>query len=210
MMLPQPELQTLYAHLAWAFVLGACGVGVMWRFHPFPTRAASAWVVLAFTLCLLPGEASLAYWLGLSFQMPSAFLLCLCVLAVWNRGQANPEDRVLPTGLALGLVVAGAVLYADAWAWVHLGLYVRGFGTGAALAGLLVGAAALLAVAAGLPRRAAMAAAVALTIHAVWRLPTGNFWDALIDPLLWVWAIFSLGARFAWHTGLRKRRLARA
>lgn len=210
MTLPSPELQVLYAHLAWAFVLGACGVGVMWRFHPFPTRSAAAWVVLAFTLCMLPGEASVAYWLGLSFQTPSAFLLCLCVLAVWNRGQPRPEDRVLPTGLALGLVLAGLMLYADAWAWVHLGLYVRGFGAEAAFAGLLVGTAAVLAVATGLPRRASIAAIVALTIHALWRLPTGNVWDALIDPLLWGWALCSLLARFARRTGLRGQTAAKA
>jgi hypothetical protein len=26
------------------------------------------------------------------------------------------------------------------------------------------------------------------------RLPTGNLWDALLDPLLWLWAMASAGA----------------
>ena len=105
MTLPPLGLQMLYAHLAWAVVLGASGVGILWRFRSFPRRLAAAWLVVAFVLCLLPGDASVAYWLGLACQMPSAFLLCLCVLAVWNRGQARPVDRVLPTGLAAGITL---------------------------------------------------------------------------------------------------------
>lgn len=206
MNLPQPELQVLYAHLAWAVVLGASGVGLLWRWRPFPTRAAALWMVVSFTLCMLPGKASAAHWLGLAFQAPSGYLLCLCVLAVWNRGQAHPEDRVLPTGLAIGIVLAGLVLYADTWGFIHLGLYVRGFGSGAAVGALLVGLAAVVAIATGLPRRASLAAVIALTLHAVWRLPTGNVWDALLDPLLWLWAVFSLMARLAYHEGWRRRR----
>lgn len=208
MTLPPLGLQTLYAHLAWAMVLGAAGVGLLWRVHPFPTRAAAVWLLVSFVACLLPGQASVAYWLGLAMQMPSGFLLSLCVLAVWNRGQARPEDRILPTGLAIGVFVTGAVLYADSCGWIHLGLYVRGFGPEAARAGLLVGLAATVAIATGLPRRAALAAMAALVMYAVWRLPTGNLWDALIDPLLWGWAFFSLLAR--WRARRRDRRLARA
>lgn len=204
MTLPPLGLQILYAHLAWAMVLGAAGVGVLWRIRPFSTRAAAVWLLFSFVVCLLPGQASAAYWLGLAMQMPSAFLLSLCVLAVWNRGQARPEDRILPTGLAIGLVLAGAVLYADSWGWIHVGLYVRGFGPEAARAGLLIGLAAVVAVAGGLPRRASLAATASLVLYAVWRLPTGNIWDALLDPLLWGWAIFSLVAR--WRTRRRDRR----
>jgi hypothetical protein len=202
--LPPLGLQILYAHLAWAMVLGAAGVGVLWRIRPFSTRAAAVWLLFSFVVCLLPDRASVAYWLGLAMQMPSAFLLSLCVLAVWNRGQARPEDRILPTGLAIGLVLAGAVLYADSWGWIHLGLYVRGFGPEAARAGLLIGLAAVVAVVGGLPRRASLAAMASLVLFAVWRLPTGNIWDALLDPLLWGWAIFSLVAR--WRTRRRDRR----
>jgi len=195
MMLPPVGLQALYAHLAWAMVLGAAGVGIVWRIKPFHLRLAAVWLVIAFTTCLLPGRASPAFWVGLACQAPSAFLLSLCVLVVWNRGAADPEERILPTGLALGLVIAGGLLYADTWGFLYLGLYVRGFGHEAAIAGLLVGTAAVLAVATGLPRRASLAALAALVVFSVWRLPTGNVWDALLDPILWCWALLSLVAR---------------
>jgi hypothetical protein len=80
---------------------------------------------------------------------------------------------------------------------------VRGFGPEAARAGLLIGLAAVVAVVGGLPRRASLAAMASLVLFAVWRLPTGNIWDALLDPLLWGWAIFSLVAR--WRTRRRDR-----
>jgi hypothetical protein len=208
--LPPLGLQTLYMHLAWAMVLGAAGIGLLWRLRPFNARAAAAWLLLSFVVCLLPDRASVAYWLGLAMQMPSVFLLSLCVLAVWNRGQARPEDRILPTGLAIGVVVVGAVLYADSCGWLPFGLYVRGFGPEAARAGLLVGLAATVAIATGLPRRAALAAMATLVIYALWRLPTGNVWDAFLDPLLWGWAIFSLLARWRMQRRDRRRTVAAA
>lgn len=195
MTLPLLALQVLYAPVAWAMVLGACGVGLLSRIRPFPETLATSWLVVAFIACVLPGQASAAYWLGLAWQMPSGYLMCLCVLAVWNRGQDAPEHRVLPTGLALGLVLTGAVLYADAWGWLPLGLYMHGFGPEAVRVGLLVGLVAVVAVLTGLPHRPALAAVAALALFALWRLPTGNVWDAFLDPLLWLWALCSLIAR---------------
>jgi hypothetical protein len=37
------------------------------------------------------------------------------------------------------------------------------------------------------------------------RLPTGNLWDALLDPMLWIWAVLSLAIE-AWRK--RERNLA--
>jgi hypothetical protein len=98
--------------------------------------------------------------------------------------------------LALGLAIVGAVLYVDTVGWFGMGLYVRGFGPEAAFAGLLVGAAAVLAIATDQSRSAGFAVLLALMVFALCRLPTGNVWDAVLDPLLWVWAIFSLVARW--------------
>jgi hypothetical protein len=39
------------------------------------------------------------------------------------------------------------------------------------------------------------AALGALTLFTLLRLPTGNLWDALLDPLLWIWSLASLAAR---------------
>lgn len=191
MNLPGLTLQILYTHLAWGVVLAACGVGLLRGRRPL----AIGWAVLAFAACAWPGTASPAYWLGLAFHYPSGLLVALCALTMWLnlvRGQAG---RVLPAGLAAGLFGAGLLLYLDSSGWLSLGLYARGFGHGAALAGLLIGAVAVLCVARGRHPGAAWAVLLALLLFAVCRLPSGNLWDALLDPLLWLWALFSLLAR---------------
>jgi len=194
MNLPALGLQVVYTHFAWGMVLAACGVGLLrWR-RPFPTRLATAWVLLAFVACALPGAASPAYWLGLAMHCPSGLLVACCAVTIWVGH--TPPRRVLPTGLAAVWVAAGALLYADSSGWLSLGLYARGFGPVAALAGLLLGAAALIAVARGAHRGTGLAVLLALMLFAVLRLPTGNVWDAVLDPMLWLWAIFSLLARW--------------
>ncbi len=38
---------------------------------------------------------------------------------------------------------------------------------------------------------------LSILLFAICRLPTGNVWDAMFDPLLWLWSLFSLIARTA-------------
>jgi len=193
--LPALGLQALYIHFAWGMVLAACGVGLLsWR-RPFPTALAAAWVVLAFAACALPGAASPSYWLGLAFSFPSGLLVACCAIGVWTRAQAATAPRVLPAGLAVSLLALGLVLYVDSSGWLTLGLYPRGFGPEAAIIGLLIGLVALGAVAIGRHRGAGFAVILSLMLFALCRLPTGNLWDALLDPLLWLWALFSLLSR---------------
>ena len=195
MNLPWLDWQAVYAHAAWGVVMAACGVGVLsWR-TPFPQRFAIGWVVLSLVVCALPGGASPAHWLTLAFHLPSLLLVSCCVMTMSANARCVACYRVLPTGLALGLVIAGTVLYVDTVGWFGMGLYVRGFGPEAAFAGLLVGAAAVFAIATNQSRSASFAVLLALMAFALCRLPTGNVWDAVLDPLLWVWAIFSLVAR---------------
>jgi hypothetical protein len=194
--LPWLSLQVMWAHAAWGMVLAACGVGLLSRRRPFPGRLAVGWLVLAFVLCAVPGPLSPAYWLGLSFQAPSALLVACCAMTIWAHAQGASGHRVLPAGLAAALVVGGAMLYADSVGWLPLGLYARGFGLEAAVAGLLLGVLTVAAVGLGWQRGAALAVLLALTLFAVLRLPSGNLWDALLDPLLWLWALSSLLARW--------------
>ncbi|MBC7957350.1 MAG: hypothetical protein H7Y33_15940 [Cytophagales bacterium] len=201
MNLPWIGLQAVWAHFAWGVVLAACGVGVLARKKPLSpgaTRLAVAWVVLAFVACALPGAASPAYWLGLAFHFPSGLLVVCCAITVWNA-QGVDVYRVMPAGLAALLVAAGLVLYLDSAGWFSLGLYARGFGHEAALVGLLAGLLAVLAVVFGARPGAAFALLLSLMLFAVLRLPSGNVWDAVLDPLLWLWALFSLLAR--WRAG---------
>jgi hypothetical protein len=194
--LPWLGLQVMWSHAAWGMVLAACGVGLLSRKRPFPVALAVGWLVLAFVLCAVPGPLSPAYWLGLSFQAPSALLVAGCAMTIWVNALGSTGYRVLPTGVAAIMVVVGVVLYADSVGWLHLSLYAQGYGREAALAGLLLGALAVLAVALGRQRGVALALLLSLTLFAVFRLPSGNLWDALLDPLLWAWALSSLVARW--------------
>jgi hypothetical protein len=196
MSLPGLSLQVLYVHFAWAVVLAAMGAAVLGWMKPYPTRLAASWVLLAFVACALPGPASPSYWLGLALHYPSALLVACCGMTIWLRGTHAGAIRVLPPGLAVALALVGLVLYLDSSAWLNLGLYARGFGAEAAGAGLVMGLGAVLAIARGPQRGAGFALLLSLMLFAVLRLPTGNLWDAVLDPLLWVWAIFSLASHF--------------
>lgn len=197
MNLPSLDLQLVYGPLAWGLVLAACGVAVLTRKRPFPARLAVAWVVIAFAACAWPGPRSPAYWLALVFQFPSAALVAFCAITIHANATGRAGLRALPAGLAMALAGGGALLYLDSAGWLNLGLYAHGFGTPAALAGLLIGVATVVSIARGRQRMPAFAILLAVTLFALARLPTGNLWDALIDPLLWLWAIFSLLARAA-------------
>jgi hypothetical protein len=204
MILPWLTLQTAYAHFAWAIVLATSGVGLLALKRPLSIPWSVGWVVLVFTLCALPGSASPSYWLNLAFHLPSPLFVACSTMAVWAHAQGRVGYRVMSHGLAVCLVIAGAVLYADTAGSLYLGLYVRGFGPEAAFAGLLVAAAALMAITAGKRLGAPLAIVMSLMFFSLTRLPTGNVWDAVLDPLLWLWAIFSLVARgLAWHRGTR-------
>ena len=137
MNLPWVGLQAVYAHVAWGLVLAACGVGVLSFRTPFPARLASAWLMLAFVTCALPGAASPAYWLSLAFYMPSPLFVACCTMTIWMNARGRIGYRVMPTGLAIALFATGVVLYADSVGWLRLGLYTLGFGGEAAFAGVL-------------------------------------------------------------------------
>lgn len=199
MNLPWLALQTVYVHVAWAVVLAACGVGLLALRRPLPVRLMVGWVALIALVCALPGRLSPSYWLGLAFHLPSPLMLMLCTRAVWLHVQGRAGERAIHLGLALTIAIAGAVLYADTAGWLYLGLYVRAFGPDAAFFGLMVGGIALLRVTSGVHLTAGMAVLVSLLGYSLLRLPTGNLWDAFIDPWLWMWSLCSLIARaLAW------------
>ena len=204
MTLPGLELQVVYSRLAWGVVLAAFLMAALARRRT--DGRAAAWLAAASLAAMwLPGAASPAYWLGLAFQSPSALWLALCgagLVRQWrDRGGASPWPNLLPMPLAMLLSVGGLVLYADATGWLGIGLYARGFDpVMGPVAGLAIGLFALACLWRGERRTPGLVLLAAVGLYAVLRLPTGNVFDALIDPLLWFWACLTVLRRSARRT----------
>lgn len=187
MTLPELGQQILWARLAWGVVAAALLLSLL------PLRGTTPRVAVALLAILamwLPGPASPAWWLGLAFQQPSGLFAALCGVSVWKRFVDRPTQQTLPPALAAALVAGGLVLYADAVGALSLGLYPWGFDAAQApVAAVVLSVLALAVIVRGRQHAAGWAVLLALTFHAVTHLPTGNFFDALLDPLLWLWAV---------------------
>ncbi|MYM35815.1 hypothetical protein GTP44_03435 [Duganella sp. FT50W] len=197
MSLPELSLQIIYARLAWTLIAASMLLSVLPSLLPklFPALAQRTKLIVAGTVALvmvLPGAASPAHWLTLVFQYPSGLLAGYSLVALCARWTAKPVDFLLHPAFALLLSLLGVVLYLDAFGVLALGLYYRGFDADAAA--VLAIAAALAGVAAIWLRFGAGGAALltAVLLFSLLRLPTGNLWDALLDPLLWAWALGSV------------------
>jgi len=209
MSLPDLALQMIYGRLAWALIGAAVLLALLPALLPavFPsiTRRAMAIVTTAMVVLMaLPGEASPAFWLILVFQYPSGLLLGCCLVSLAARWQGREVRFALRPGLALALAAAGLVLYLDAFGVLSLGWYYRGFGgVGAPLAACAAAVACALLIVRRRATGTAAAMLIAVMLFSLLRLPSGNLWDALLDPLLWAWALGSVAAAAARRFALR-------
>lgn len=197
--LPALSWMQLWLRLGWGLVLAALAVGLLaWvqqrragALNPQWARASAAMGLL---LCLLPNGWSPAFWLGLAFQAPSltAGVVAVLVLA-WHgvlgvRWMARARATLRQCGSwALAGVLLGWVLLLDSFAFWPVFVYPTGFGVGVWL-GVLAFATVGWAWRGGSWR----SQGATLVVLAVWalseltQLPSGNTWDALLDPWLWL------------------------
>lgn len=186
---PHP-LERLYLSLGWGLVLAGLALWGMQRVIGRPSRLGQAAAVLLLLWCLWPGPWSPSFWLGLAFRAPSllSVLLCLVWLASQFRPVAVPRpdlDALRPWAWAP--ILLGWLLLLDTLAVWPVSLYALGF------APLTLGVVALLCLLPWLlnpAQRGARAGAVlmglVMVLYAALRLPSGNLWDALLDPWLWI------------------------
>lgn len=210
MTLPELAIQSIYARLAWGVVLAAVLVAASTRWSS--RRAALSRTALlmlggaALAVMWLPGPASPAFWLGLVFSYPSVMLVACCAVNVgllWGRSgmplTASGDSASVPAAgpaptlnvtLATTLAIGGSVLYADATGWLALQIYARGFETPfAPAAALAIGAVALAAMRSAAGRPTGVVLLVCAMAFAFARLPSGNLFDAVLDPMMWCWAV---------------------
>jgi hypothetical protein len=203
--LPSTMALQVGLQLGWSVVLAWLGLLAVARWWPGKPGASARrpWVV-AGLLALwtwLPGPLSPAYWLGLAFQMPSTVTVFLCAGWLWERLAPRPTSSPPHNAAVVGVTVDGATLplaalgvllgwalLLDSFAVLPVQLYAWGFSPAALGLALLV---TLLpwALGGGLaPARdfRCWVAPAALLVLVVWRPPTGNVWDALLDPWLWL------------------------
>ena len=200
--LPEAALAQAWLRLGWALVLGAllatgvAGVGARKGWSALRQRQlARALALLTLLACLWPGCGSPAYWLGLAFQAPSLSagllggLVLLCRCTTGAEAQRGAEWLAQLRGWAVVAVLLGWLLLLDSFAWWPVALYPLGFGVGVWLA--------LLAVL-GVPwawhggpwrqHAGSVLWGLVLLVFTLLRLPSGNVWDAVLDPWLWLLA----------------------
>lgn len=204
MTLPTLLLQNAYGKLAWAIVIAAVIASLFSASRQLTRREVGQLVGLAVVVALLPEQFSPVYWIALAFQWPSGMLVALCLLQLSRPWRQAPTGSSMPMPLAAAIAVFGIVLYLDALGLASLGLYFWGFGPrGAPMFALAAMALCVAGIVKGYARPHLFAALGAFALFTLLRLPTGNLWDALLDPLLWVWALLSLAAT-AWRAWERK------
>lgn len=208
-LLPTLAVQQIWLRVGWAAVLAWLALVCLQRFWPGAQCDGRKGAVVALTVglwALVPGALSPAYWLGLAFQAPSAVTVLLCLGLLVQRwlafrhpiAQASKADR---TSLALAAlaVALGWVLLLDSFALLPVSLYAWGFGP-AALGGVALLGMFVVAVWPPRSRMAVWHAALvplAVLLLVTLRLPTGNVWDAVLDPC--VWLVLQVGsARHLW------------
>lgn len=211
-LLPSAAALPMAMRLVWAIVLGSGTLLLAGKLER-PYRLGLAGLVLVWTV--LPGSVSPAHWLGLAFQTPSLMSAGICLVWLVggarpfdpssSPGQArlrvsgnevmNPvcENPAIALEILSWIGVAlGWVLLLDTLAWLPFSVYAWGFGS-AALAAILLFSALLWvfvgsanAGSGGLRRFAPVLPFFVLALFVLTRLPSGNLWDALIDPWLWL------------------------
>lgn len=190
--LPGAGLMTIGLCLAWGAVL-ASAVAWVGRAWSRPVRACA--VVAVVLWCWMPGPYSATHWLGLAFQSPSISTVLLC--AVFLRRQFAPSgSRRVAAGAAVsrGNIVQAAVgvllgwlLLLDTLALFPVELYAWGFSPAATGLALFVALAPWMLGRGDAHRNTTWwLAPVVILLFVALRWPTGNLWDALLDPWLWV------------------------
>lgn len=188
--LPSLAVAQVWLHVGWGVVLAWLGAGL--TAHRSSRKGVQLGVAVVLAVAAgLSGPWAPVYWLGLAFQAPSVLTVLLCAVALVRRLVGRSYRTVpgvrFPWQLTVAGVVLGWLLLLDTFAMLPGSLYAAGF-SGVmpfVLVCLLLASWVLRSRAKGLSWQTLCALAAVLFFAAL-RLPSGNVWDAVLDPWLWL------------------------
>lgn len=206
---PALNLATMDRHLGWALTLTAVTLFMLQR-APRLVRLTLSTTV--FASAIAPAGWSLSHWLGLAYQTPSlvtqglALLYLLRVVLAQGAalpGQISTNNRWPLSALMVGTAM-GWIMVLDTAALFPVSLYAFGYSEAIAIFGLILAAAFWMMSVRGSSadkgqrnHHLAIALLFAIAIYTFTRLPSGNAWDAMFDPWLWLVAQGALLVRIA-------------
>jgi hypothetical protein len=190
-LLPHPDVQYLSVHLGWGLVLATLLLWAARRWTGMNRTGHAVLVALGLGSCFLPGSLSPAFWLGLAFQAPSLCTVLIC--ATMLHAQLRSGSTLVAATVALLMPVLifsvglGWLLLLDTLALLPFQLYALGFHLLTSGLLLLLGLLPCIVHGAAACRNGwvrVLPAAVVLFV--LFRWPSGNVWDAVLDPWLWL------------------------
>jgi hypothetical protein len=181
--LPQAVWLPVWVKLSWALVMSALVLRLTYAFKPTVWPAAVVAVLM-----LLPRTDVLSGYLALAFQTPSLVLVAWGMWCWADVLQQREPVATTPTPVAWLGVLLGWALVLDTlndWpAFFNPQLYALGFESAGLWLVLAITAAVLLLT--QVPTRWVLSAVAVLAAYVLLRLPTGNVWDAVLDPFVWL------------------------
>lgn len=188
--LPALGVSAVWLYSGWAVVL-ACLAATGSNAIGLPRRAQFGLAAAIAVWTCIPGSYAPAYWLGLAFQAPSISLVAWCGWVLYRLFAPNPfkpcaQSHRLHFLVWAGIVVGWALLLDTLAVW-PASMYPWGFSpvVPAVVVLVLLLPWVLRKDTGALPLGESMLVAVILVFITL-RLPSGNAWDALLDPWLWL------------------------
>lgn len=177
--LPVAWVSFVWLRFAWFVVLLVIG---LWVLCKWSAKARLSWVLISFLLVVFPGDYSAVFQLGMAFQSPSSLAVLVWLpMALRRSGSSSVQSGKYSFAWIFPLagVILGWLLFLDTFALLPVQMHAWGFGSHAFW--LLCGISAV-AFAFGCYELILVS-----LLFAALHLPTGNVWDALMDPLFWIW-----------------------
>lgn len=181
--LPQAVLLPMWVKLSWAMVISAVVLRLTYRVKPTVWPAICVAVIM-----LLPIAGGVSGYLALAFQTPSLVWVAWAAVCWVGVVQRREVASAVPPQVAWFGVLLGWALVVDTlnyWpAFFNPQLYAMGFESMGLYAALALTAVTLFA--AQVSQRWVLICVSVLAAYVIFRLPTGNVWDALLDPFVWI------------------------